>query len=372
MSAAEHEILKKTPLYQTHVDLGAKMVPFAGWEMPVQYSGVIPEHRCVRTAVGLFDVSHMGEILVHGAGAFELVQFLTCNDIRKLEDGRAQYSALTTASGGIVDDIIVYRYAQDRFFICVNASNADRDFAWIKQHNSFGAKVENLSSNYGQIAVQGPRAMELMKLMPGLAAAADLRSFSFIDLDTQWGKVIVARTGYTGEDGCEVFVAADKTTALWNAFLEIGAPLGAQPIGLGARDTLRLEACLPLHGHELSEQISAIESGLSWIVKPQKGAFLGSDVLSKQLTEGSPRSLVGIFLDEAGITRQDDLVLSASGEKIGSVTSGTRTPTVDRALALALIDSRYAAVDTQVIISVRGRTIKAHVVARPFYKRAKI
>ncbi len=372
MNAMENtKKLKRTPLYQTHVNAGAKMVPFAGWEMPVQYVGVIPEHRQVRSSVGIFDVSHMGEISVTGKGAFDLVNFLTCNDLRKLEPGRAQYSAFTTPSGGIVDDIIIYMYSPEHFFICVNASNADRDFQWINQHNTFGAKVENLSERYGQIAIQGPKAMGVVARLPGLNGVEQLRSFAFQERETEWGNVIIARTGYTGEDGCEIFVDTSKTPALWNALLEHGRPEQLQPIGLGARDTLRLEACLPLHGHELSEGISAIESGLSWIVKPQKGPFLGNDVLSKQQLEGAPRSLVGFLVEDAGIARQDDKVLTPEGAVIGSVTSGTRTPTVDRAIGLALIDSAFAAISTPLTIEVRGRTLRAIVTPTPFYRRTK-
>lgn len=369
MGDSSQENLKRTPLYETHVALGAKMVPFAGWEMPVQYSGVIPEHRAVRSAVGLFDVSHMGEIFVEGPEAFALLDLLTCNDLSKLEPGRAQYSAFTTPEGGIVDDIIVYMYSRERFLVCVNASNADRDFDWINRHNRFNARVENQSSLFGQIAVQGPKALELVERLPGFAGVSELKSFAFKEFSGEWGTVIAARTGYTGEDGVELFVENSYTAPLWKALLEYGADLQVLPIGLGARDTLRLEACLPLHGHELSEQITAIESGLSWIVKPAKGDFLGRDILAQQQSEGAPRALVGFFLDAPGIARQDDKVLSADGREIGIVTSGTRTPTIDKALGLALVETGYTALDTTIQISVRGRSLAAHVVGRPFYKR---
>ena len=363
--------LKRTPLFDAHVAAGAKMVPFAGWEMPVQYAGVIPEHRAVRNAVGLFDVSHMGEILIEGAGAFELLDLLTCNELRKLQVGRAQYSAFTTPSGGIVDDIIIYKYSDTKFFICVNASNSDRDYAWIQEHNKFAADVKNLSNEYAQIAVQGPKAIELLTLLPGMARVAELRPFSFTDLDCDWGTVTIARTGYTGEDGAEIFVDPKRAADLWRALLEVGACFGVQPIGLGARDTLRLEACLPLHGHELSEQISAIESGLSWIVKPQKGEFLGRTTLEQQQKEGAPRSLIGLFLDQPGIARQDDKVLTTEGKEIGFLTSGTRTPTIDKALGLALVDSNVSAIGTAIQVNVRGKNLAAHITDRPFYRRAK-
>jgi aminomethyltransferase len=363
--------LKRTPLFESHVALGAKMVPFAGWEMPVQYAGVIAEHRAVRSAVGLFDVSHMGEILIEGEGAFELLDLLTCNDLRKLQVGRAQYSAFTTPSGGIVDDIIIYKYSDTKYFICVNASNSDRDYAWIQEHNQRQVEVKNLSSEYAQIAVQGPKAIELLTLLPGLASVAELRPFSFCDLSSDWGTVTIARTGYTGEDGAEIFVTPKQASDLWRALLEIGSQLGVQPIGLGARDTLRLEACLPLHGHELSEQITAIESGLSWIVKPQKGDFLGRTILEQQQKQGAPRNLIGLFLDQPGIARQDDKVLTTEDKEIGYITSGTRTPTVDKALGLALVDSSVSTVGTPLHVNVRGKSIAAHIVDRPFYRRAK-
>jgi aminomethyltransferase len=363
--------LKRTPLFDSHVALGAKMVPFAGWEMPVQYVGVIPEHRAVREAVGLFDVSHMGEILIEGEGAFELLDLLTCNELRKLQVGRAQYSAFTTPSGGIVDDIIIYKYSDTKFFICVNASNSDRDYAWIQEHNKHGIEVKNLSDEYAQIAVQGPKAIELITSLPGMASVAELRPFSFTDLSCDWGKVTIARTGYTGEDGAEIFVDPKRAADLWRALLEIGSDFGVQPIGLGARDTLRLEACYPLHGHELSEQISAIESGLSWIVKPQKGDFLGRSVLEQQQKDGAPRGLIGLFLDQPGIARQDDKVLTTEGKEIGYLTSGTRTPTIDKALGLALVDSSVSATGTAIHVNVRGKNLNAHIVDRPFYRRVK-
>jgi aminomethyltransferase len=366
----EAENLKRTPLFELHRSSGAKMVPFAGWEMPVQYSGVIPEHRGVRGGVGLFDVSHMGEILVTGPSAFELLNYLTCNDLSKVAVGRAQYSALTTETGGIVDDIIVYRLAEQEYFLCVNASNCDRDYEWLCEHNSVGASVINQSSDFAQIAVQGPLALTLMERLEGVGTLGDLRSFSFKRVMSDFGELMIARTGYTGEDGVEIFVAPQSSVALWSALLELGVDLKVIPVGLGARDTLRLEACLPLHGHELSTEITAVESGLGWIVKPAKGDFLGRDILARELSEGAQRSLVGFFVDGVGIAREGDTVFSQTGAQIGKVTSGTKTPTLDRALGLALVESQYSIEETPLVIEVRGRQLQAHTTKRPFYRRS--
>lgn len=361
--------LKRTPLYDEHKALGAKLVPFAGWEMPVQYSGLIPEHQAVRTGAGIFDVSHMGELLVEGKGAFDLLQRLTCNDVATLYPGRAQYSALTNDKGGIVDDIIIYKYTDERYFICVNASNADRDFAWISKHGEAerakgAVTIGNESARYGQIALQGPKAVELVRQIDGAAPIAELKYYHFTDA-ALWGiPVIAARTGYTGEDGFEFFVEAARTPELWRGFMEIGAV----PCGLGARDTLRLEACYPLHGHELGEEITAIESGLGWIVKPEKGPFIGSEILANEQRSGAARALAGFFLDDAGIAREGTPIEDPEGKVVGVVTSGTKTPTLNRSLGLALVEKRCSKSGTELRFDVRGRKLKGTVVKRPFYK----
>ncbi len=360
--------IQRTVLFDVHCRLGGKMVPFAGWEMPVQYSGVIPEHVATRTAAGLFDVSHMGELWVTGPDALKLIDSLTCNKVAAIQDGRAQYNAIITDSGGIVDDIIVYRFGPERFLICVNASNATKDFEWFKSHNTFNATVTNASDEYGQIAIQGPRAIEILSK---ITAKVPERSFSFTEDEINGSDVIIARTGYTGEDGVEIFCATSATEKLWERLLEVGKPLGLIPCGLGARDSLRLEACLPLHGHELGEDISAYESGLGWIIKLDKGEFKGKSALAKHAT-GSPRNLIGFYVTDAGIARHGDSVITSDGTKIGTVTSGTKTPTVNRALGLALIDSKFSAIGTKFNIEVRGRKLAAQVVATPFYKRPKV
>jgi len=363
--------MKKTALYDEHVRLGGKIVEFAGWQMPVQYSGVVAEHVNVRERVGLFDVSHMGEIWVTGANAEKALEHLTCNKVGALYDGKAQYSAILNEKGGVIDDIIVYRFSKDRFLLCVNASNADKDFEWLVKNNPTDATITNASADYGQIAVQGPRAIELVAPLLKGADLNSVKPFHFCEGEILGNKVIVARTGYTGEDGVEIFVATDRTADLWRLLLEHGASYGVLPCGLGARDSLRLEAAYPLHGHELGEDVSALESGLGWIVKFDKGDFIGRAALLKQKEQGVPRSLVGFILDEAGIVRQGDAVKAVSGEDIGSATSGTKTPTVNQALGMALVSSKYAALDTKVSFVVRGRAIAGHVVQLPFYKRSK-
>lgn len=364
--------LKRTPLYNNHLAAGGKIVPFAGWELPVQYAGLIAEHNCVRTKAGLFDVSHMGEIFVSGAQAKAAISSMTCNDLSKLNDGKAQYNAIINSQGGVVDDIIVYQFNPTSFLICVNASNADIDFAWFLEHNRFDAQFVNRSAEFAQIALQGPSAAAIIaKLGAGGETISKLKPFWFAEVNLQGAKVIAARTGYTGEDGFEIFVAPEHVGKLWDELLAVGAEDGISPCGLGARDTLRLEACYPLHGHELGVDISAVESGLGWIVKPAKGEFIGREVLQAQLANGAPRSLVGFIIEESGIARHGDKVLTEQGALVGVVTSGTKTPTINKAIGMALVDSKFANPGSSVNIEVRGRQLKTTVVERPFYKRAK-
>lgn len=361
---------KKTPLFEHHVALGGRMVTFAGWELPIWYSSIIGEHTAVRNAAGLFDVSHMGEIFVEGPEAEQAIDHLTCNDVKVIGDGKAQYSALTTPSGGVVDDIIVYRYSKSRYLICVNAANADRDFAWMQEHNRFKATFANRSAEFGQIALQGPRALDIIARLDGGGDAPAIPYFFFRDLTMCGVPVIVARTGYTGEDGFEIFVPWGETPRVWEALMQAGHDFELVPAGLGARDSLRLEACLPLHGHELGEEFSAFESGLGWIVKLDKGEFIGREALAAQKRAGAPRALCGFFVEDAGIARHGDKVFDDTGREVGVVTSGTKTPTVDRALGLALVAREASAVDTPLSVEVRGRRLRCRVVKRPFYKRA--
>lgn len=364
--------MKTTPLYETHKALGGKIVTFAGWELPVLYAGVIPEHTATRTKAGLFDVSHMGEIFVTGPEAEKALMYLTSNNVSTLYDGKAQYGAILNEKGGVVDDIIVYRYNKERFLICVNASNADKDFAWFTSHNTFNAKFENKSTSFGQIALQGPNAVKIIQSIPGLKEAATLQYFHFKDLSVSGVPIIAARTGYTGEDGFEFFIPADATVSIWNLLLEAGQSHGLVPCGLGARDSLRLEACYPLHGHELGDDISALESGLAWVIKFDKGDFIGKSVLKREKEEGIKRSLAGFYVTDPGIVRENDKLFSADGTEIGKVTSGTKTPTLNRALGLALIDKQSSAVGTKVYAEVRGKKLACEIVSKPFYKKELI
>ena len=361
--------LKRTPLFEEHQRLGGKIVGFAGWELPVQYSGVIAEHNAVRSAAGLFDVSHMGEIFVRGPQAEAAINALTCNDVSKLSDGKAHYSAITNERGGVVDDIIVYRYNPQLYLICVNASNSDCDFEWFTKHNRFDAQFENKSSEFGQIALQGPQAEKILSLLE--PKVKSLEYFHFFESEVAGVPAIIARTGYTGEDGFELFVPAALTAQLWRKLLEIGAPHGLIACGLGARDSLRLEACYPLHGHELSQDISAIESGIGWVVKLDKGDFTGREPLARERANGAARALIGFFVEDAGIVRENEKLFNAAGEQIGYSTSGTKTPSVGRALGMALVRKEYSAIGTEFFAEVRGRRLRCKVVKRPFYSKPK-
>jgi len=363
--------LKKTPLYSVHKELGAKFVPFAGYEMPVQYTGVIEEHQTVRQRVGLFDVSHMGEIFFLGPQAEQTLNYLTCNDVAKLRDGMAQYSAFTTPGGGIVDDIIIYRISSENFLVCVNAANRARDLGWVTENNRFDAEIVDRSEEYAQIAIQGPRAREVFFRLVDDPELRELKPFHFLKRELFGTSVIIARTGYTGEDGFELFLVPHIAPELWKSLLTLGSQTEILSCGLGARDSLRLEACYPLHGHELSEEITAIESGLGWIVKPGSGEFIGREVLEIQKQEGAPRSLIGFFINDAGIARHGDLILTEDGEEIGFVTSGTKTPTLQRSLGLGLVKSEFSKLGTGLVCKVRSRELSCEVVKRPFYKIEK-
>lgn len=365
--------LKRTALYECHAQLGGRFVPFAGWEMPVQYAGVVAEHNAVRESAGIFDVSHMGELFVTGPEAEKALNYLTCNDVTALVDGKAQYTAIVNERGGIVDDLIVYRLDPERFLVCANASNVDRDFEWLSTHNTFNAQIENRSADFAQIAVQGPAAISIVAPLFKDQDVHAIEYFHFMEARIFDAPVFIARTGYTGEDGVEIFIdisaAPGAAADLWELLLETGKASGLAPCGLGARDTLRLEACLPLHGHELGDDISAIESGLGWIVKLNKGEFIGRDILAEQKQDGAPRKLAGLFVEDRGIIRHGDRVFNTAGADVGVVTSGTKTPTVDRALGIALVQADVAAVGGELLVEVRGRQLRCSVVKLPFYRR---
>ncbi|MFZ5788841.1 MAG: glycine cleavage system aminomethyltransferase GcvT [Acidobacteriota bacterium] len=363
--------LKRTPLFSCHVEAGGRIVPFAGWEMPVQYRGVIEEHRAVRTGVGLFDVSHMGEIEVTGGRALEFLQHVTCNDVAKLVAGRAHYSGLMTPRGTFVDDLLVHKMSDDRYFLVVNAANTEKDYAYLcAQVNGFGdADVRDASADWAQIAVQGPRALELGQRFTS-ARLAEIKYYRFVEDDFGGARAIIARTGYTGEDGLEVYVAPDAAAGLWRELLRVGADLGAAPCGLGARDTLRFEACMALYGNDIDDTTTPLEAGLEWIVKTDKGPFLGRDALLRQQEQGIPRTLIGFEVTGRGIARHG-YPIWAGGRHAGVVTSGTHAPTLNKPLGLGYVPLEFAAEGTPLEIEIRGQRVGAVVVPTPFYRRPR-
>lgn len=358
---------KRTPLYEEHVNLGGKMVSFAGWEMPIQYKGIKEEHQCVRNNVGLFDVSHMGEVFVRGERSLPTLQRMTPNDVSKLKAGQAQYSLLTNPEGGIVDDIIIYCISpENEYLVCVNAANIDKDVAWMCEHND-GAVISNESETWGQIAVQGPKAVQLLNRVLG-ESYGTLKAFEFRSFQFGVGEVYAARTGYTGEDGGEIFVPQSMVRSLWRELLKQGEDLGVQPIGLGARDTLRTEMKYSLYGHELTDTTDPISSGLGWVVKLEKGDFIGKAAIAKVKAEGVKTKLVGIKLVDKGIPREGYEVFSADGSRIGRVTSGTMSPTTGESIGIVSIDAKHSSLGMEVFVDIRGRKAKSVVVKTPFVK----
>ncbi len=361
--------LKRTPLWERHRALGGKMVPFGGWDMPVEYSGLTDEHRAVRTRAGLFDVSHMGEIRVRGPKAFETVQRLTCNDVAALDDGKIQYSAFLTEKGTFVDDLLTYRIAADDYLLVVNASNTPKDVAWAKQQESPGAAVEDESAVWAQLALQGPLAERVLQPLTDVKLA-DVGYYRFATGCVAGVTALVSRTGYTGEDGFEVYVHSDCAGAVWDAILEAGRPHGVIPAGLGARDTLRLEATLALYGNDIDDTTTPWEANLGWIVKMKKGDFTGREALAKQKEAGITRRLVGFEVTGRGIARHGYPVsVDAASGPVGVVTSGTQTPTVGKPIGLAYVPAGLVTPGTTLSIDVRGRSVAARVVPTPFYKR---
>lgn len=369
MSQENTQTLKRTPAYSLQLEAGARMTPFTGWELPLQFSGIKYEHQAVRERAGLFDVSHMGEILVAGQQAEAMLNFLTCNDVTRVTDNQAQYSALLNEKGGVIDDLIIYRFSLQNYLLCVNAANVRRVYQWLKERNCFDATVENVSAEFGQLALQGRHALEIAGRLSDSKQLSQLKPFSFTGLNFSQVPVVVARTGYTGEDGLELFVPWQHLSYLWQVILDAGRDLGIVPVGLGARDTLRLEACYPLHGHELSEEVTALESGLEWIVKFDKGDFIGKSALLEQKNFGVPRALVALVVTAAGIVRSGDLVFNQEGEEVGVVTSGTKTATVNKAIGLAFVARDYAKIGEKLFVDVRGRLLAVELVRKPFFKR---
>ncbi len=356
--------LRHTPLHDAHVKAGARMVPFGGWDMPVQYTGILEEHRTVRGRVGLFDVSHMGEFEVEGDGALAAVQRVTTNDAAVLEVGQLQYSLLCYPDGGIVDDATVYRLGPEHFMITVNASNIDKDWTWVTEQAP-GARWRNVSAATGLIAVQGPRAEALVGRLADLDVTA-IGYFRAARGAAAGVPALISRSGYTGEDGFELYVPWDETPRLWRALLEGGAADGVAPIGLGARDTLRLEMRYTLYGNDIDQTTHPLEAGLGWVVKPAKGAFVGRDAIERVRAEGLRRRLVGLEMADRSIARHGYPVVQ-DGRAIGVVTSGSYGPSVDRSIALAYVETAQAPVGTELGVEIRGQARPARVVRTPFY-----
>jgi aminomethyltransferase len=361
--------LKRTPLHGAHVSLGARMVDFGGWEMPVQYSGIVNEHSAVRLAVGLFDVSHMGEIEIRGPEALRLVDSVTTNAVSQLHIGQAQYSGLLYEHGGFVDDILVHKVADDHFFLCVNASNQEKDFEHIRRANRFDAEVEFASNRYAQLAVQGPLALRTLAKLTALDLAS-IGYYWFTDGMVARAPARIARTGYTGEDGFEIYVAPAEALRVWHQLLDAGSEFGIKPCGLGARNTLRLEAKMALYGHEIHASITPYEADLGWIVKLDKGEFVGRAALARQRQQGVHRKLVGFEMRGRGIGREGYEV-RLNGSPAGWVTSGSPSPSLNRNIGLCYLPAGEARPGRRLEVMVRNQAVEAETVATPFYKRAK-
>lgn len=361
-------VTQKTPLYDDHVKLGARMVDFAGWIMPIQYEGLKEEHFHTRNQVGLFDVSHMGEIRVKGPKAVEALQWLTTNDVSTLENGQAHYSLLPNFEGGLVDDIFVYCLEKNAdYLVCVNASNTDKDFAWMVKNNK-GADITNESSSWGQIAIQGPEALKLCDAVFAPVKVSEMARNQIKKSTFKGHQIMIATTGYTGEKGCEVFIEAKGTSELWNALLTNPAAQ-AKAIGLGARDTLRTEMKFSLYGHEIDDASNPYEATLGWAMKPAAKDFIGKAAIVKVKEQGLKRKLIGFKMLERGIPRQGYELKKQTGEKIGFVTSGTHSPTLDEPIGIAYVETSFATEGSQFFVDIRGKLVKAHVVKTPFVNK---
>lgn len=361
--------LKKTPLISAHESLKGKIVDYAGWALPVQYEGLVQEHEAVRTSAGIFDVSHMGEVEVKGKDALRFIQNLITNDASILEDNQVLYSLMCYPNGGIVDDLLVYKFSDDYFFLVVNAANVDQDYEWMLD-NSHGYEVEivNISEEIAEVAIQGPKAQDILQKLTD----KDLSQIKFFYCDRNVNiggfNCLVSRTGYTGEDGFEIYGDGQAIKAIWNRLLEAGKEEGLKPAGLGARDTLRFEATLPLYGHEISQDITPLEAGLGFFVKFSKDNFIGKDALLKQKEEGVPRKLIGFEMKDRGIPREGYEVLH-NGEKVGFVTTGYLSPTLKKNIGLALVDYDVAKIGEEIDILIRKKLSKAQIIDKRFYQK---
>jgi aminomethyltransferase len=368
MTAVTDAAQKRTPLYDEHVRLGAKMIPFGDWIMPVQYSGIIDEHHAVRKNVGVFDISHMGQFEASGPTVGAWLNEMLTNNIEKLEVGTGQYTFLLNERGGIIDDLIVYRTAPEKFLLVVNASRVDEDFAWLQKHVGDNGALQNRSADYGGLAIQGPRIVELLAAMLGSSAELPARN-QIKDFDHEGINLTIARTGYTGEDGVEVFFAARDAARVWNRILEKGKDLGIRACGLGARDTLRLEMCYPLNGSDLSPEHNPIEAGLGFFVDLKKAKFVGRDVLAEAKENGSPNRLVAFRMKSKGPPPRPHYSVWREGERIGEVTSGSLSPSLNEGIGMAYVASAHAKAGTEIEIEVRDRRLPAVIEKKPLYKK---
>ena len=361
--------LRRTALHAVHKGMGARIVPFGGWEMPLQYSGIVEEHLAVRRRAGLFDVSHMGQIEVRGREALRLVQHVTSNDAARLAIGQAQYSGLMYPQGTLADDLLVHKLAGDHFLLVVNAANQERDFDWIREQNSFGADARNVSAQYSQLAIQGPEAPSILQKLTDIDLGA-IGYYRFARGTVDGAECLLARTGYTGEDGFELYFAPAESERLWGRLLEAGRGQGLLPCGLGARNTLRLEAGMALYGYEIDETHTPLEAGLGWICKLDKGEFLGRETLLRQKQEGVRRRLVGFEMSEPGIAR-DGYPVYVEETEVGNVTSGSPAPFLRTNIGLAYLPSELAQMGREIRIGIRKQRVAARIVQTPFYKRKR-
>ncbi len=364
------EALKRTPLYEAHRRLGARMVPFGGWEMPVQYSGIMEEHRAVRGHAGLFDVSHMGEMDLTGPGAIALAQRLVTNDVGRLAPGQALYTPMCTPDGGIIDDLLVYKLSDSHLMLVVNAANIAEDLEWIHGHAGPGVQVTDRSAEIALLALQGPRAGDILRKLTPVPLDAIGYYWFREQVEVAGRTTIVSRTGYTGEDGFEIYVRSQDAVSLWDAILDAGQSEGLLPAGLGARDTLRLEAGYLLHGNDMDKTTSPLEAGLGWTVKLGKGDFIGAEALRRQKAEGLSRRLAGFTLDERVIARHG-FAIQRGGAVIGRVTSGSFGPTVEKSIGLGYLTPQWAEPGHRIAVEVRGRAVPGTVTKLPFYTRQK-
>ena len=361
--------MKNTALSNVHEELGAKMVPFAGYNMPVQYEGVNLEHKTVREGVGVFDVSHMGEFILTGPGSLDLIQKVTSNDASVMTEGRAQYSCMPNGNGGIIDDLIIYKFNDEKYLLVVNASNIDKDWNWISSHNTFDCQLRNVSDDYSLLAIQGPKAVEAMQQLTHVNLSEinyyhfEVNTFAGID------NVIISATGYTGSGGFEIYCKNDAAEEVWKKVFEAGADYGIKPIGLAARDTLRLEMGFCLYGNDIDDTTSPLEAGLGWITKLNKEDFIDKDFLTKQKEEGTSRKLVAFEMIDRGIPRHNYPIQNASGEVIGRVTSGTMSPSMQKAIGLGYVTKTDSEIETEVFIEIRNKAVKAKIVKLPFYRK---